>query len=265
MSWKSRVINLLLYRLDPSETALLDCLSSRIDDVLLWEIAAADYGIQKEDYFTALKRIRDEQVISVPLDWVPLEVLNLTRWTEPINPYQNSGRSKRDGHLIRAFACSILLRADDPEKLPFTTEENENLIQMIASVLALEREMRESASRFLCWRILRMPPYAQEAAFFALGLLILRAALFEEGQDGSELKLLADWVVREETRVRRAVFEVEESENWLVGMTSIGLTYSGMRDATWRYVAQKVFLDPNKHFPEPSARALRAIARRLTL
>ena len=44
----------LLHHFNPSETALLDWLRPHIDDSLLEEIAAADYGYKAEEHFEAL-------------------------------------------------------------------------------------------------------------------------------------------------------------------------------------------------------------------
>jgi hypothetical protein len=258
MAWKTRVIDLLLLRFEPSSTALLDWLHSHIDDTMLHEIAAADYGHREQENFQALRNIYESLEIPAPLPWNPREVLELTRWSEPDDSQQTWSSTGTRGHLIRAFCCAILLKAADaPETLVFIHAENDTLAQLLASVLQLGREASESALHFLSWRIQRLPGYDAEYPFFALGLLLLRAALFEPGQEGADLKLLADWVMREEARARR-MCAIVESEAWLLGLTNFD-----QRHKVWRRLAQEKLLDPTKHFPKPTASAMREIVKHL--
>jgi hypothetical protein len=255
------VLNLLL-SFGPSETALLDWLRPHIDDSFLDEIAAADYGFEWEEHFQALKSIYEQQPIPVPLQWVPREVLNLMRWSEPDDPQYLSpppNSKGRRGHLIRTFCCAVLLQAaDNPETLGYIHAENETLVQLVASVLSLGHEASECALHFLCWRVLRLSEEENETPFFGLALLLLCAALFTPTQDGADLSLLADWVLAEETRVRRRPMAGSKSEEWL-----LGLTYHDQRHEVWRRLAQEVLLDPIKSFPETAATALGRIAKSL--
>lgn len=260
MAWKKRVITLLLSRLNPSGTALLAWLGPRVDDTLLHEIAGADYGHNQNIYFQALVPIRDRQDIPAPLPWEPREVLNLTRWSEPHEPSQGFYSMGTRGHLARAFSCAVLLKAaDDLLTRDYIDAENDTLIQMIASVLHLGNEATEAASRFLCWRILRLPLFDGEAPFFTLALLLLRAALFRPGDDGTDLKLLADWVGREEMRSRRMLTNSSTiPEEWLLGLTTFD-----QRHEVWKRVSEEVLADPSKEFPEPAASAMHGILSRL--
>ena len=230
-----------------------------VSNSMLWEIADADFGFENKQHSEALLPIRDCQEIPIPLRWIPSEVLNLMRWSEP-EDLTNPGSRGTRGHLIRAFCCAVLLKAaDEPETQDLINPVNETLIQMIASVLYLGREATESASHFLCWRILRFPLWDNEYPFFALGLLLLRAALFRPGENGSDLKLLAEWVIREEKRLRCYPLTLPVSESWL-----LGLTLHDQRHDVWRRVAQDILLNTTKDFPHPAASAMRAVAIRLT-
>ena len=259
MAWKSRIINLLLSRLSPSGTALLGWLGPQINDSMLWEIAAADYGYKDSEYFQSLKPIRDHQRIPVPLTWLPKEVLELKRWSEPEDQTWKPGSIGPRGHLIRAFCCGVLLKAaDEPETQNYIDGENETLIQMTGSVLYLGHEATENALRLLSWRILRLSVLDEEYPFFALGLLLLSAALFKPGQDGSDLKLLAEWVILEETRTRKGPMALSASENWL-----LDLTYFNQKHEAWRRLSHQVLTDPTKGFPPPAASAMQAIINAL--
>jgi hypothetical protein len=252
----------LLLRLDPSESALLDWLSSRIDDTHLHEIALADYGINEEEYLQALQQIHQGEPIPVPLRWVPSEALRLTRWSEPddpadVGPPPDSKGTR--GHLIRAFCCAVLLKAaDEQETMGLIAAENDTLIQCVASVLHLGREASESTLRFLAWRVSRLPEEYEEAPFFAMTVLLLYAALFQPDQDGSDLSLLCGWVLAEEIRVRTHPHALVETEAWLLGLTF------HQRHEVWKRLAYEVLIDPAKGFPEPAATMMHEIAKRLS-
>jgi hypothetical protein len=256
----------LLTRLDPSETALLDWLVPHLDESHLREIAAVD-GWNEEAYFQALKPIYARQPLPVPLTWMPREVLELARWSEPDAPvwdghrYVSATPHSRGtrGHLMRAFCCGVLLQAaDTPETRGLLSSENDTLIVFVESVLHLGKEASESALRFLAWRVLRIPKEFNETPFFVMALLLLCAALFEPDQDDTDLILLCEWVVAEEAHVRSYLPDYWAEEEWL-----LGLTHYGNCNEYWRRLAQALLLDPAKSFPEPTASTLREVAKRL--
>ena len=247
----------LLLRLAPSETAFLSWLCPHIDDSLLTEIAAADGGFDEEANFQALKQIQDGHKLPVPLPWIPKEVLQLMCWSEPA--LSLSIRQQREGHLIRAFCCAVLLQAaNEPETRDHLGSENSVLIQMVASALYLGKDASKSAMRLLCWRAMLLPRDYDEYPFFVLALLLLYAAVFEQHQDGESLSLLADWGMAEELRARMQSGAVPKSEAWL-----LGLTYHDSYHHAWKRLTQQILLDPTKSFPEPTATKLREIAGRL--
>lgn len=258
--WAIReIFDPLLLRIGPSETALLDWLTPHIDDSLLGEIAAADYGSEEKEHFEALKSIRDQRRIPIPLRWVPREVLELMRWSEPEDPSWKPGSAGTRGHLIRAYCCTLLLKASGaPEMKLYTSSENDTLIQMIASVLYLGREATEAASRFLCWCLSRLAASDKEYPFFVLGLLLLRAALFMPGENGIDLEVLAEWTIQEERQVRQEQSNLVESDKWLLGLINFA-----QKHEAWVRVSEEVLSDPSKEFPEPAASAMREIVNRI--
>lgn len=250
---KSKItIKDLLLSFDPSEAALLDWLRSRIDDSHLREIAAADGGYKAEEHFYALKRIYMNEPITEPLTFVPCEVLQLAQYPFPTSQGISS-------HLISAFCCAVLLRvANDGEILCDLSSENKTLILLVDNVLELGKEACQSTLRFLSWRILRLSNEFTEAPFFAMAMLILRVALFETGQDGSDISTLCEWVIEEEARVRTLEDNLFPSDQWL-----LGLTFHDSCHEIWRMVTQRVLLNPTKLFPEPAASSIHKIANQL--
>ncbi|BDI28983.1 hypothetical protein CCAX7_10340 [Capsulimonas corticalis] len=269
-------IEALLQGLSPSSTSLLEWLKPIIDDSMLRDIAYADYGLNEEEYFAALVPIRDGHKIPDPLPWFPREALHLRRWSEPDDPvwkphnlgpnnemnragliWKPQARGER-GHWIRFFSCAVLLRAaDDVESQDYITEENDTLIQFIASALRLGADAVDHALRLLYWRTLRMSSDKYEYPFFAMAILLLRVTQFEKGSNAKELQMLADWVIAEEARGRLEIWRVE-SEEWLLGLTNFD-----QRHDRWREVASAVLMDPSTGIPEPAASTLREVAGRI--
>ena len=90
-------------RFTASADGLLKLLSEATDDSMLQKIAEANYEWEAELHLEALLPIRDEARVPVPMEWHPLEVLNLISWSEPDDPHWKPGETERVGHIIRAF------------------------------------------------------------------------------------------------------------------------------------------------------------------
>ncbi len=82
----------------PDAAALLDYLRPKVTPEILASIAQADYGQGVEKNLTVLRDIVETGLVPHPLNWCPLEVLQLTRWAEGV----------RVNHVERAFACTLL-------------------------------------------------------------------------------------------------------------------------------------------------------------
>src|ERR1700677_4871866 len=104
----------LIAAFPPSADLLLDLARRQTDDAMLMEIARADYGYLADTMLAELRPIRDKGIIPAPMDWQLQEVLSLTRNSNPevpdLPPFE-PGPAGRRGHLIRVFACAVLLRA----------------------------------------------------------------------------------------------------------------------------------------------------------
>lgn len=274
----------LLNQFNPSDCTLWVWLRSHIDDAMLEEIAAADYGIDVEYYLRALKRLRDEpwqsnEVVvrpskgkaQVPVWYQALEVLNLMRWSEPENSQQEEEQTV--GHLMRAFCCVVLLRvAVSPANCDTANinTESETIIQLIASVLSLEQEAIELTLQLLCWRMLWLTVDNVECPFFAMGILLLATALYPSGKNGTLLRQLSELVFKEEERIRLIFAEKfrQTSPQWLFGLKYLedgkGRGYiAEQRVDQWKNIAQKVLLNPPEPHPTEVAGLLREIGTRI--
>lgn len=274
----------LLNQFNPSDSTLWVWLRSRINDAMLEKIAAADYGMNFEEYLRVLKRIRDEPWSSnevvvrpskgkaqIPLWYPALEVLELMRWSEPENSKQNSDQTI--GHLMRAFCCVVLLRvAAEPQNRDFANifSESETIIQLIASVLSLDLEACEFTLQLLCWRMLSLPVDNEECPFFAMGILLLATALYPSREMESLLCQLSEWVFSEEERIRTMFVEEfrQTSPQWLFGLKYLQNSKGGgyiaeQRVDKWKNIAQQVLVDSPETHPTEVAVLLREIGTRL--
>jgi hypothetical protein len=259
-------------------------LQAHIDDAMLEEIAVADYGINVEHYLQALKRTRDEPWQSnevlvrpskgkaqVPVWYQALEVLTLMRWSEPENYQQEEEQTV--GHLMRAFCCVVLLRiAASPANCNTANigTESETIIQLIASVLSLEKEAIELTLQLLCWRMLSLPVDNEECPFFAMGILLLATALYSSEKNGTLLRQLSELVFKEEERIRLMFAEEfrQTSPQWLFGLkyfeNSKGRSYIAEQLVDqWKNIAQKILLNPPEPHPTKVTGLLREIGTRI--
>src|SRR4051794_36133964 len=81
----------LLARVPPSRDGWMAWLCPQIDDAMLGEIAEADYGYRAAEYLAGLRRIRDGREVPRALGELPLEVLELVRYSEPDVPMWKPG------------------------------------------------------------------------------------------------------------------------------------------------------------------------------
>src|SRR5437667_4516329 len=69
----------------PRPDELLARVSALVTDEMLLEISEADYGMDADKHLAALRGIRDLVRLPSPLEWEPVEVLELERWSDPDN------------------------------------------------------------------------------------------------------------------------------------------------------------------------------------
>lgn len=197
----------LIAAFPPSRDVLLDSTRLAIDDAMLRQIARADYGEMADEMLAELRPIRDHGTIPCPMHWQLLEVLQLTRWSQPDEPNPSPfapGPSGRRGHQTRLFACAVLLRAAADPASGYDNEGccyDSSLAIGLASAGVLGDEMNEAFGCFLTWRLPEVAP--EETVFFAGALLIAAARLRPSRLSDAALGKLAEWVLEEESLERR--------------------------------------------------------------
>ena len=256
----------LLNSFHPAKDTLLGWLAARLDDQLLCSIAAADYGQDYTENFTALKQIRDTLVIPLPLNFVPQEVLEFTHWSDPDAVNVLAVTFSYNGHVMRAFACTVLLMAQgDPANKSSISTETSILIQLITSIRVLDQETIPLTLQLLTWCMLTATVDEEERPFFALAILLL--AVSTGTSDGVTLKGLAEWVMLEESTLRRkqdlyyhgAVLPL--GERWLFDL--IG-NYKKKYEKVWQELARQILLNPPTPHPIEAAESLRLIGSAIT-
>ena len=189
----------LLNKIEPDGEALLRAISAHVTDEMLECISMADYGCDCEAHLAALRQLRDTGALPENPGWVPMEVLELIRWSEPENPEWKPGRTGEFGHWMRAFSCAAILRA---EHEPWNYHYNDGCtdsttIQLLLSLEALPVDLSHEATRNFAWLILKSDPEGKNDSIRDYGVALLWFALrLEPAVADEDLIALAQWVVR---------------------------------------------------------------------
>jgi hypothetical protein len=110
--------------------------------------------------------MRDTGLVPRPLDWHPLEVLQLVRWSD----------GDATDHLARAFACTVLV-IDETGDRPSGEGGESTIAVLIESCRALGGEAPAALAELLAFAIQHLPNEGEPLfAFLELGLLCVAAA-----------------------------------------------------------------------------------------
>ncbi|HEY2472774.1 MAG TPA: hypothetical protein VGI45_33625 [Terracidiphilus sp.] len=196
------MITELLNRFEPDGDVLLRAISAHVTDEMLERISRADYGDRAREHLATLKVLRETGGFPKNMYWVPMEVLELTRWSDPdanIRP----GKTAEFGHWIRAFSCAAILRA---EHEPWNYKHNDGCtdstaIQLIFSLEALPIHLNREAARNFAWVLLRSDPEGkekiQDESVREFGVALLWFALhLDPPAPDDDLISLAQWTSR---------------------------------------------------------------------
>jgi hypothetical protein len=221
---------------EADERGLLDELRTRVTASMIQKIAEADYGSQARQHGAALEQIVRTGAVPKQLRWVPGEVLELIRWSEPDDPkWAPSGR-EREGHVMRAFACTVLLVVGGLEEdHAREAGENQTVIQLVASVLELGGDLVGPTQNLLFGRLTRRSIDVEESVFFILGLLILLRLGGQRAPTPDQWNVLAKWLDDAELEARRASLW-PDSGHWLIDVSSYDIEVK-----KWKALARRAF------------------------
>ena len=189
----------LLNRFEPDGDALLRAISAHVTDEMLEVIAEADYGCDADAHLEALRQFRETGRLPQNPGWVPMEVLELIRWSEPENPEWKPGMTGESGHWMRAFSCAGILRAEhEPWNYHYNDESTSSTtIQLVMSLDALSVDMNREAARAFAWLIVKSDPEGKNDSLREYSVALLWFALqLKPVVADEDLIALAEWLVR---------------------------------------------------------------------
>lgn len=205
---------------------LLTLLTERITQEDVEAIARADYGIDQQAHAEAIDSIRRTGEIALPMDWIPREVLNLTRWSLP-----EEEPDRPRAHLRRAFASMAVLYADTEDQLGWGGS-NETMAALTQSAHELGAEVVEAAADFAAWIIPRETE-EDELPFLGLAFFSLALPSRKRWNDATMLNV-ADWVMQMENAVAApwsSTLGLSREGPWLLNNATARL-----RDHLWRRI-----------------------------
>lgn len=163
--------------LPPDADGLLRIVSSHVDDEMLREIAAADYGTRVDEHLAPLKALRDTG--SFPeswRSWCPMEVVELIRWSQPDDPNWRPGRHGPRGHWMRAFAtlCILRYRGQRGGEIEYENTLADSLAPLVVSLAALNEGLGSELAGFCAWLASRFDEdvVVEDAPTLAAAILI---------------------------------------------------------------------------------------------
>jgi hypothetical protein len=189
----------LLNRFGPEPDILLRAISPHISDEMLEVISTADYGYRADEHLVALRQIRDTGNFPNALKWCPMEVLELTRWSEPEDPNWKPGRTGEFGQWMRAFSCAAILRAEhDPWQYHYNDSSTDStVIQLTMSLQALPVDLNRQAAHHFAWLILNSEPEGTNDSIREYGVALIWFSLqLTPHVPDADLIALAEWTTR---------------------------------------------------------------------
>jgi hypothetical protein len=193
----------VLNRFEPDADVLLRAISPHVTDEMLECISQADYGDRAGEHASALRLVRDTSTFPLDMHCVPMEVLALTRWSEPDDPNWKPGRTGESGHWMRAFACAAILRAEhEPCNYHYNEESTDStVIQLLLSLDALPIDLNQAAAQHFAWLIQHSDPEGkgkfQNESVREYGVALLWSALhLARRAPDADLVELAEWTCK---------------------------------------------------------------------
>jgi hypothetical protein len=209
----------------PSATALLDFTRRQIDDVMLLQIAEADYGQDADKHLAALRKIRDEGCLDSIRSWHPHEVIELSRLGDLDQPRRDSEPADLARHRIRAFCCAAFLTAELSQHCCLFPASD--LARLILSTKVLGPEAETAAGAWLTWAIPRCDFW--EDWLFNCALVVLACRTGDDALVSESLEVL-----------REAESELFEGPAYLDSL-------SGVERPLWRPLAKEIEEYSDRH------------------
>ena len=231
----------------PSGISLLKNLCGQMSDGMLHEIASCDYDVNTPENLGSLKKIRRTLELESRLQWIPKEVLELTRWSEPDEMRPNCSHGHQ-GHLIRAFCCVVLLVAgNDTANDDYIDGENQTLAQAIESCLYLGAGQCQELGELLTWRYPTLHDYDTFPMFAIFALMVLALNIHTDKISPDQTASLVDQLATEQERLKGT-----DDDPWIFWNRKYRSSFLGMENfdqkhRKWLYFASQILSDYPKH------------------
>jgi len=189
----------LLNRFEPDADVLLRAISAHVNDEMLDCISMADYGDRADEHLVALRQVRDTGTFPEKMQWCPMEVFELIRWSEPDDPNWKPGRTGEFGQWMRAFSCAVILRAEhEPWKYHYNDSSTDStVIQLTMSLQALPIHLNRQAAQHLAWLLLKSDPEGKNDSVREYGVALFWFALhLVPHVPDADLIALAQWTIK---------------------------------------------------------------------
>ena len=210
----------LLNRFEPDGDALLRAISEHVTDEMLEWISQADYGMDADKHFAALRLLRDQFTFPENPVMIPMEVLELMRWDDPAADIR-PGKTAEFGHWMMAFSCAAILRAQhEPWNYKGDGSTDSTTIQMIVSLEALPVDLDHEAAKNFAWLILHSEPEGNNDSIREYGVALLWFAIqLDPRVPDDDLMALAQWVAKraDELKYRRSLAEFSGLKQMVIG------------------------------------------------
>jgi hypothetical protein len=220
--------------------ALLEWLRPRLTEAMLTAIAEEDHGYDRDENFAVLQDIARSGRVPVPLEWVPREVMELSRWAEGLHV----------DHVQRAFCATVLCLAELTAERFGSIEANLAILLESCAILGGEALVR--AEGLLVALSERPGCEPSERAFATLGLLL--AAVQRDPQDPRLAPLAAHLLALDAELVRSG--DYAHPEHGFV----LGATHFDTAHAVWKRLVHHTFAEWRD---DPGRPTLTEVVRRL--
>lgn len=164
----------LLAEFAPDPAPLQELIRQNVDDAMLREIAAADYGEDVELHYKGVQGFYAGEIPD-PFHWHPREVLELVQWSQPEDRSWSPGGFGERGHWMRIFCCASLLRAGTISSN--NVGESSPIILLVDSALKIRNELLPAVLYFLIWKLNLYPKHDYERQYCAIGCLLMIVTL----------------------------------------------------------------------------------------
>lgn len=213
---------------EPDAGLLLAALAPRIDEAMLRDIANADYARQANEHYAVLRRMRDEGLVPGP-EWVPQEVLELIRWSQPDQPGWMPGGQGARGHWMRAFCCASLLRMAGEKGMRPHVSFNETIVGLLASLDTLNVSLWPETGALLSWFMERLALERDRGEEPFLGVTLLYCALHVVAVPDASIVALSRWTIDREQEEAFGPLGAANDGGWLHR-----ISHFNQRRETWR-------------------------------